>query len=167
MKILEDLYRNYLILSHLLERVLLPEALRAAEKDGLSKAQYEMLLFIETHPGIRPAELARGLGVSAPTVTTALQRLAKRGLVHKSPVPSDLRGVTLRLTAAGERLLTAVEHEHTQIFAKLIAGVPPQQLCQLAEGLDALLMAAAKIRDHSQLCLQCGNAHSPKCVLCR
>jgi len=152
------------ILTHLYERVIVPEAL-AKSGNSVSRPQFEVLLYIQHHPHTRPSETARALGVSAPTMTAIIQRLEAKGLLAKVPASSDQRAVTLQLTEAGVQLLAAIEQEHTQALGTLVAGITAAQRQELVQLLKALLAAAAQTHDRRQLCLLCGNAHHPGCVL--
>lgn len=167
MDILEDLHRNLQILAHLLERVITPESLEHSGAANLSKPQYDALLYVQNHPNCRPSELAKAFGISAPTVTTLLQRLERKGLLAKTPANDDQRALTLELTPASEQLLAAVHNHRQSMLSQMVALMPQELQHALDQGLASLLCAAASIRDRSQLCLQCGNAHSPRCVLSR
>lgn len=54
------------------------------------------------------ADLAAGLGLDRSSVTGLVDRAEKRGLVRRQPHPQDGRGIQVRLTAAGRRLLVDV-----------------------------------------------------------
>lgn len=74
---------------------------------GLHPGQEGILLLLWGHPGLRQAELARRLGVEAPTVTRMLQRLERSGLVERRRDPHDARLVRVHATPRA-RLLEGV-----------------------------------------------------------
>lgn len=67
---------------------------------------------------LSPGRLVAETLVTSGTMTNRVDRLERRGLVRRSPAPSDRRGVLVRLTAAGRTAvdaaladLLAYEHE--------------------------------------------------------
>src|SRR6478672_3918958 len=52
---------------------------------------------------LTPGSLLRQTMVTSGTMTNRVDRLAQRGLVERSPDPTDRRGVLVRLTTAGKR----------------------------------------------------------------
>ena len=80
---------------------------RAAGAQGLTPTQAEILSQLAAGP-MRSGDLARALGVSAPTLTDAVSTLAAKGLAERRPDPQDRRAALVALTpqgaAAGSRL---------------------------------------------------------------
>ena len=59
---------------------------------GLSVAAFRLIGVVMMEPGgLRQGEIARRLGVRAPTVSAAVARLEKDGLIVRSPDPDDPR----------------------------------------------------------------------------
>lgn len=66
---------------------------------------------------LSPGQLVTETLVTPGTMTNRVDRLERRGLVRRSPAPSDRRGVLVRLTAAGRTAVDAaladlLAHEH-------------------------------------------------------
>jgi len=79
---------------------------RAAEaRLGLSAAQLFVLERLAEGPAGSMAELAGRTFTDASSVSVVVQRLGARGLVVRATAPDDARRTTLRLSAAGRRLL--------------------------------------------------------------
>lgn len=79
---------------------------RAAESRlGLSAAQLFVLERLAEGPVGSMAELASRTLTDASSVSVVVQRLTERGLVVRATAPDDARRTTLRLSAAGKRLL--------------------------------------------------------------
>ena len=57
---------------------------------------------------LSPTRLGRGLMLSSAGVTSRIDRLERRRLVHRLPDPDDRRGVIVELTEEGARLDEAV-----------------------------------------------------------
>jgi DtxR family Mn-dependent transcriptional regulator len=85
--------------------------------------------------GATTGRLAGALGVSAPTATQALKRLAALGLIEHRPY----RGASL--TAAGERIALEVIRHHRLIECYLheALGVPPDRVHREAERWEHVL----------------------------
>lgn len=78
-------------------------------------------------------EIARAVGVEAPTLTHHLRRLEREGLVSRSRSSENLRVQHVQLTEAGEvaffRMLGAVQ----QFDRRLRTGMSEQQVSALAD----------------------------------
>ena len=78
---------------------------------GVSGPQYSILMAIARPEGAQgvPVSLVAGqLHVTGPFVTVEAGKLVRRGLIEKRRNPRDGRGVLLRLSAKGEKRLTAL-----------------------------------------------------------
>ena len=84
------------------------------------------------------AELADRLGVEAPTVVAAVDRLVKAGLVLRLPSDTDRRIKLVVLTDAGQALYAKVKIEADAYRSKLLAGIDRAALMQATELLEAL-----------------------------
>lgn len=86
------------------------------------KASLLSVLSLEMIRGQQCAELAEELGVSASSVTRAVDRLTERGLAERRHVPGDRRAYEVHLTSAGREALTAVRRCFVAIAAGISAG---------------------------------------------
>jgi DNA-binding MarR family transcriptional regulator len=71
---------------------------------GVNRTDGRCLDVIDQRPGLTAGELAEAVGLSRGAVTTALDRLERRGLVTRHRDPDDRRRVTLQPTPEAERL---------------------------------------------------------------
>ncbi len=76
---------------------------RQAAARGLTPIQSEILLWLRSHPGAALTDVARGLAVTAATVSDAVDALEAKKLVRKRRDPQDARALRLALTARGSR----------------------------------------------------------------
>ncbi len=81
---------------------------------------------------LSPGQLVAETLVTSGTMTNRVDRLERRGLVLRSPAPSDRRGVLVRLTTAGRTAVDAaladlLAHEHV-----LLQPLSPTECEQLA-----------------------------------
>src|SRR5439155_993746 len=66
----------------------------------VSVPQFQALAFVERHPRVSLVGVAEDLGATAPTASTIVDRLVRRGLVVRVPDPDEGRRVVLSLTPA-------------------------------------------------------------------
>jgi DNA-binding MarR family transcriptional regulator len=88
---------------------------------------------------LSPGRLLRETLVTSGTMTNRVDRLAARGLVERSPDPSDRRGVIVRLTSEGRRTVDAAFEELLAAEAALLADLADPERDQLASLLRTLL----------------------------
>ena len=103
---------------------------------GLTFARYELLMLLHfSSRGSMPVKKASArLQVHSTSVTSAVDRLERDGLVRRVPNPTDGRGVLVELTDDGRALaLRATEALNSEVFA-----VPPVPRERLGALLDAL-----------------------------
>jgi DNA-binding MarR family transcriptional regulator len=120
---------------------------RAAREqtDGLTLAQYQLLLPLRETPELPVGELAIGAGIATPTATRMLDGLARGGIVTREPSSADRRVVNVRLTEKGGRLVRAkretVSAKRRAIYASLSAREREQAvslLKRLAAAIEEL-----------------------------
>jgi len=96
---------------------------------GLSFARYELLTLLSfTRRGTLPmAQAGTLLQVHPTSITNAVQRLEKAGLVSREPYPGDGRAVLIQITEQGRRLAAeATKHINADLFTQL--GLPDHLL---------------------------------------
>ncbi|HEX4741145.1 MAG TPA: MarR family transcriptional regulator [Caulobacteraceae bacterium] len=83
---------------------------------GVTQQQYQAMLAIKTGPSEAMAvmELAELLLLTHHGTVQLVDRLAKAGLVERSPSPQDRRSVLLKLTPKGETLLDGLADRHLE-----------------------------------------------------
>lgn len=74
--------------------------------DVVTLRQYVVLAAIAEAPGSSQNDLVRATGVDRSTLTEMLTRMQKRGWLTRTPSAADKRVHTIRLTAAGNLILT-------------------------------------------------------------
>jgi DNA-binding MarR family transcriptional regulator len=84
---------------------------------GVTGGQVALLVTIRKHPGIGVRELAARERMSPAAMSGYVERLARAGLVARTPHPADRRRHGLSLTPAGERLLRSVRSRRTAWLA--------------------------------------------------
>jgi DNA-binding MarR family transcriptional regulator len=110
--------------------------------EHLTLPQFDVLAQLyRRRPGMTPGELTRELLVTAGNVTGIVDRLARRRLVERRPVPEDRRAVRVRLTSRGHRVMEQAIPRHRRDLELVLAPVPAPDLTRLREALRCLIRA--------------------------
>jgi DNA-binding MarR family transcriptional regulator len=88
---------------------------------------------------LTPTRLLESAMVSSGGMTKRLDRLAEAGLVERRPDPEDRRGVRVRLTRQGLRIVNQAVEAHVERERELLAALTPRERDQLDELLRKLL----------------------------
>jgi DNA-binding MarR family transcriptional regulator len=118
---------------------------RTGAEDTLTLSQYVLLLPLLEEGPLPVGELAGQASIAAPTATRALDGLARRGLVRRTPSQRDRRCVVVCLTEEGERVLRARRDTQRRRRAAILRELDPVEreqagrlLGRLADLLDTL-----------------------------
>ncbi len=101
-------------------------------------ALYAMLMAIQRLPGASGAQLSHYLAAPRSNSVLLLQELEKRGLILRSPSPTDARSHAFRLSEAGEALmpqLHAAHARHVQHFDRRMTAAEKSFLTSLLQRL--------------------------------
>ncbi|MCS7173562.1 MAG: MarR family transcriptional regulator [Armatimonadetes bacterium] len=112
--------------------------MRAVAADLGSIPQFRTLVFLRHHRGASLADLAEHLGVTPPTASVLVERLVRRGLVHRAADPRERRRVVLELTSAGTRLVERAWRVTRARLRQKLASLPPARVEQLREAMRIL-----------------------------
>jgi DNA-binding MarR family transcriptional regulator len=82
-------------------------------------------------PALRLTDLADRLMVRPPSVTAAVDRLQRGGLVARDSSPADRRVTRVRLTSRGRRLVEKVHAGHLAHVDRLLGGLSGAEHAQL------------------------------------
>jgi DNA-binding MarR family transcriptional regulator len=112
---------------------------------GLQVGQDMFLFQLWAEDGLTQSELVRRLGVEPPTVTKALRRLERIGLITRRRDPGDARALRVYLTPRGRRLERPVARIWAELEARersALGDAAHNRLRQLAMRMrDALAQA--------------------------
>lgn len=125
------------------QRLLIESAEARLQPHELNLTDYMLLMTLQlSETGTRLiGQLARNLMVHATTATLACDRLEKRGLVQRSPHPTDRRAIHVSLTAAGRRLVDEATESLREAEFGLTGSTTTDQR-ELSELLTRLRLAA-------------------------
>jgi len=106
---------------------------------GLSDGESMILYILYGNEEITQKEITQRTGISKQTVSSAVQKLVKKGILEK---PAGLRNEPLQLTADGHRTLEektgCIVHIENQILAEWTPGEQQQLLSLNQRYLDQL-----------------------------
>ncbi|MCG8392280.1 MAG: MarR family transcriptional regulator [Pseudomonadales bacterium] len=95
-----------------------------------------LLVYLATHPGCCPQDLARFLGRDKAQLTRKIKTLEGHALIRRQTDAQDGRRVCLFLTPAGERLAAQGKAIRHQAFAELLQGLTAAEQQQLLTLLE-------------------------------
>jgi DNA-binding MarR family transcriptional regulator len=97
---------------------------KLAEASGpdkpLNEIDKQTLLYVADHSACGPSDVARFLGVANTTISSATDRLVKRGMLGRDRVEGDRRAVALRLSDAGEAYVAAQLRAHRDMYRMML-----------------------------------------------
>jgi DNA-binding MarR family transcriptional regulator len=111
--------------------------MRRSAPSALSVPSFRALIFAHTRPGASITELAEHLGVTLPTASVAVDKLAARGLLLTARSAGQRRRC-LHLSVEGERLVRHARLHTVQALAARLQSLPAARLGALAQGLAEL-----------------------------
>jgi len=116
----------------------------------VSMAQYRMLLYLRHGPR-RAGELAARASITRPTLSILIGALEKQGLIRRTSVDVDRRGVHLELTRKGETAIERVEARFGEIFDGATKECDREGLLdglnELARALNDQVVARVRVDD--------------------
>lgn len=120
------------------------------ESLGLCLSDFAVLEVL-LHRGPLPVqEIGRKVLLTSGSITTAVDRLAAKGLVERQDDPDDRRVRRVRLTAAGSRLIRSAFREHARVLEDVAAPLSRAERIQLLGLLKTLgASAAGRAKDRS------------------
>ncbi|WP_285727868.1 MarR family winged helix-turn-helix transcriptional regulator [Psychromicrobium xiongbiense] len=111
---------------------------RRMDADGKLSAAQLSLLNMLADDGLRVSAIAANLGVRMPSATESITRLAQAGLVERCADPSDSRVVVVRLTEQGRATAQAVNHQRSQVIARALSQLTPDEQNTLREAIPVM-----------------------------
>ncbi|HVC32267.1 MAG TPA: MarR family transcriptional regulator [Chloroflexota bacterium] len=94
---------------------------------GLFVGQEWILLRLRDHEGMTPTELAEACSVEGPTISKALRRLEKGGLVERQEDLIDARITRVFLTERGQAACAAVDEVWSDLEKQTVAHLSVEE----------------------------------------
>ncbi len=112
----------------------------AVVKDsGLTTAQAHTIEIVGHSGPIKMKDLAEKIGVTTGTLTVAVDRLEKKGMLLRKPHEKDRRAYLIELTDEGETYFALHHQFHIKMTEELVADLDAKEVGQLAEILEKIL----------------------------
>lgn len=103
---------------------------------GLSQSRWTALLYLSRiDGGLAQSDLARMLGIEAPTVTRLVKQLEDAGWVTRLAPPEDARVKLVRLTPKARRVVVRINAAIDELRAETVGRLSQEQA---KAGFDAL-----------------------------
>lgn len=103
---------------------------------GVTGPQRLVVRVIGRRPNVSAGEIARMMHVHPSTLTGVLQRLEKRGFIHRTLDPLDKRRALFSLTELGEQLNETKSHTVEAAVRRALRRVPNDVLAQVHSVLE-------------------------------
>ncbi|PIE62022.1 MAG: MarR family transcriptional regulator [Desulfobacterales bacterium] len=112
----------------------------AVVKDsGLTTAQAHTIEIVGHSGPIKMKDLAEKIGVTTGTLTVAVDRLEKKGVLLRKPHEKDRRAYLIELTDEGERYFALHHQFHIKMTEELVSDLDTKEVAQLAGILEKIL----------------------------
>jgi MarR family 2-MHQ and catechol resistance regulon transcriptional repressor len=96
------------------------------------------------HKGPQPVNvIGKKILLTSGSITTAIDRLESRRLVHRTPHPEDQRARLVQLSEKGERLIRCAFRQHALDMEETMAVLPPSDRVELVRLLKKVGTFAA------------------------
>ena len=112
---------------------------RALEHTGSRRHHYALLTTLRAFGPDSQAELGRRTRVDRSDIVAALNDLAERGFVERSPDPGDRRRNIVTMTDSGARHLAELDRRLDTAQDELLAGFSAAERAELVELLTRIL----------------------------
>jgi DNA-binding MarR family transcriptional regulator len=120
------------------------EQMRAGRVDGMSVAQFRLLLFVRRNPGTSLSPVAEHLATSLPAASQLVERLVQAGLLTRGPHPESRRRIEVHLTPAGSAALAQCDARTRAWLCDRLSALGEDDLDRIESSLRELagLLAA-------------------------
>ncbi|MCB5945413.1 MarR family winged helix-turn-helix transcriptional regulator [Acidocella sp. KAb 2-4] len=130
--------RDLFFLMHDVARLTRVEADKRARVNGMTRAQWGILLYLSRTPGISQKELADTMEVEPITVARLVDRLEAAGLVERRADEQDRRIWRLHLRDSATGMISDITHQRNELAGLITQGVPGPVREAMIEGLTRM-----------------------------
>jgi MarR family 2-MHQ and catechol resistance regulon transcriptional repressor len=105
-----------------------------------------LALEVLLHKGPTPVnEIGRKVQLTSGSITTAIDRLERKGMVERRNDPEDRRARVVHLTASGRKLITCAFTEHERAMDEAASGLTAAERGEIVMLLKKLGKRAAEL----------------------
>ncbi len=128
-----------------LARLIDTELQRTFAEHDLDRSSFDVLATLRrNNRPLTPAELMRSSMITSGAVTQRVDRLAARGLVARTPSPTDGRVVHVSLTDEGLAVIDRALPDHVANEHRILASLSEEDRAALTDTLRRLLASLEK-----------------------
>jgi len=120
--------RELLFLISDVGRLLRTYADQKARLQGMTRAQWAVLLRLERREGLKQSDLAEALDIQPITLTRLVDRLCDNGLIERRADPHDRRAKLLYLTPLARPLIERIADRVEELSETVLDGIPPAEI---------------------------------------
>ncbi|MCG8616177.1 MAG: MarR family transcriptional regulator [Desulfobacterales bacterium] len=106
---------------------------------GLTTAQAHAVEIVGHSGPIKMKDLAQKIGVTTGTLTVAVDRLEKKGLMRRKPHETDRRSYLIELTPAGDAVFEEHHNFHIRMTQEIVAGLTPEEQEEFSRIIEKVL----------------------------
>jgi MarR family transcriptional regulator, transcriptional regulator for hemolysin len=125
--------RDPMLLLHDVARLMRTRFDQKARMQGMTRAQWIILAWLNRQPGLSQNEMASILEVEPISVGRLIDRLEARGLVERRPDPTDRRVRRLHLMPAANPVIDEIARHREALAAEFLEGVDSDDRSQLVD----------------------------------
>ncbi len=114
---------------------------------GISRRDSQILQHLDRAPPYTAGELAIHLGIGAPALSAAIDRLQTLELARRRPLESDRRKVQLLLTDKGRAVMDSASVLEPELVQELMSTLNTEQRNAAVRGLEILATAARQLME--------------------
>ncbi len=106
---------------------------------GLTTAQAHAIEIVGHSGPIKMKDLAEKIGVTTGTLTVAVDRLEKKGLMKRKPHETDRRSYLIQLTPGGDDVFKEHHNFHIKMTEEIVAGLTQKEQQDFAGIIEKVL----------------------------
>ncbi len=107
----------------------------------LTMPQCRIVLFLSEAPA-NMSKIAASLGISLPSATGVVDRLAERNLISRRENPDDRRLVICSLTEQGRKMADSLYEADAETLGSLVRALSPEEIQVVLEATRLLIASA-------------------------
>jgi len=112
---------------------------------SVTRSQLAVLTYLEANGPCAMLDLAEGVGVTAPTMTSTIKILVRKGLVDRRHDEQDWRTVLVSITESGISAKSATSSGWVRGVAEAIESLAPEHRAMIMVALPALRELGARV----------------------
>lgn len=114
------------------------ELTKNAKSDSISQVQYNILEYIAVNQPVTPSEINDCQNMAMPNTSRELKQLSEKNLIKKIHNPDDRRKQSIRLSEAGESMMSEAFSTIESRFLQRIQKASKEDLEDIEKALDIL-----------------------------